>query len=132
VRNIGSTDICERCGKDYIVAGGLQRFCPDCASAHAAEYDRVTSIEYYHANKERINPIRNERRRIGYIKCRVCNKLFDPKGTRRKECSQKCRRKYVNRRWMHNYYRKKFKTGTGTKAPRNIGRNKLRPPKDGD
>lgn len=30
-RQIGSTDICQRCGKPYIVKGGLQKYCPECA-----------------------------------------------------------------------------------------------------
>ncbi len=31
VRPIGSKDICEVCGKEYIVDGGNQRYCPACA-----------------------------------------------------------------------------------------------------
>src|SRR5690606_15237063 len=73
VRSIGSTDKCERCGNEYIVEGGLQRFCPDCQPIHAMEYDRITAIEFYHDNKDRINPVRNERRRIDPVRiCVIC------------------------------------------------------------
>lgn len=30
-RRLGSTDKCQRCGKEYIVSGGMQKYCPDCA-----------------------------------------------------------------------------------------------------
>ncbi|MDT2182425.1 hypothetical protein P7H07_19215, partial [Paenibacillus larvae] len=45
------------------VNAGLQRFCPDCQPIHAAEHDRRTSLEYYTANKDTINPARNQKRR---------------------------------------------------------------------
>lgn len=104
-RPLGSTDQCEKCGKDYIVVGGLQRFCPECAPQHKKEYDRITSKAFYHANAERIKPIKNERRRQGLIKCRECGKEFDAQGTRRKDCSDVCRRAYINRRWREKYYK---------------------------
>lgn len=63
IRPLGSVDTCERCGESYTVEGGLQRFCPDCQSIQAAEHDRETSLAFYYENKERINPVRNERRK---------------------------------------------------------------------
>lgn len=63
IRPLGSIDKCTRCGKQYTVEGGQQRFCPECQPVHTQEYDRETSLEYYHEHKARINPVRNERRR---------------------------------------------------------------------
>jgi Zn finger protein HypA/HybF involved in hydrogenase expression len=63
VRSLGSTDICERCGNQYEVKAGLQRFCEDCQRAHALEKDRELGLKYYESKKDEINPARNERRR---------------------------------------------------------------------
>lgn len=49
LRPLKSTDICARCGKEYIVNSGRQRYCPDCAAeatkdvvaAHKREYFRT-------------------------------------------------------------------------------------------
>lgn len=106
-RPIGCTDHCEKCGDEYRVTGGKQRFCPKCAQEHRIEYDRETSITFYNSHKERINPSRNERRRIGLITCKWCGTEFDAKKTRRVYCNPKCRRKAKNKQWMDNYYNKK-------------------------
>nr|DAW46093.1 MAG TPA: putative transcriptional regulator [Caudoviricetes sp.] len=52
VRPIGSTDVCVRCGKEYTVSNGLQKYCPDCAveavravvAAHKREYNRAVDV----------------------------------------------------------------------------------------
>ncbi len=106
-RPLGSIDQCERCGQEYTVKGGLQRFCQDCQPIHAKEYDRETSIEFYHVNKERINPVRNNRRRIGLRKCEWCGAEFDHRGTKRLTCSDECRRQLKNKKYRDRYNRKK-------------------------
>ena len=111
VRPLGSIDECIQCGNNYIVVGGMQRFCPKCAPIHAREHDRVTSLQFYHANKNRINPIRYIRRKVGLIPCIECGKIFDPQGTRRRYCGDTCRRKRINRVWMDRYYQKRLKGG---------------------
>lgn len=62
VREWGSIDFCERCGKEFIVNAGLQRYCPECQPIHAKEYDRITSLETYHNNSAKINKSRLEAR----------------------------------------------------------------------
>lgn len=52
VRPIGSTDVCARCGQEYTVSNGLQKYCPDCAdeairavvAAHKREYNRTVEM----------------------------------------------------------------------------------------
>lgn len=108
IRPLGSVDTCERCGESYTVEGGLQRFCPDCQSIQAAEHDRETSIDFYHLNKEQINPPRNERRRIGSRKCEWCGEEFDHRGTKRLTCSDEHQRLLKNKKWNEwNRARKK-------------------------
>jgi len=92
-RKLGSTDNCARCGKPYTVTGGLQKYCPGCAVEAMRENDRNQALQYYEDNKEQINPVRNDKRRVKTKKCVVCGKEFDPNGTVRNTCSQECRRK---------------------------------------
>lgn len=95
-RALGSTDTCERCKKPYTVVAGLQRFCPECQPIHAAEYDRNTSIEFYHEHKERINPPRNNKRRKRGNICEWCGNTFEPiNGST--TCNDECRRQLRNR-----------------------------------
>ena len=54
---------CEICGKEYVIASARQKYCPDCAKDAVKAVDRQQGLEYYHINKKRINPVRNERRR---------------------------------------------------------------------
>ncbi|RKN74981.1 hypothetical protein [Paenibacillus ginsengarvi] len=110
-RKLGSIDACERCGKDYKIASALQRFCPECRPIHSAEHDRETWIQFYHKNKDRINPARNDRRRIEPTReCVVCDTVFEHKGTTSLTCSHDCSRAYINKNWNEVYgprYREK-------------------------
>lgn len=96
LRPLGSIDKCKMCCKEYVVVSGLQEYCPDCQKPHAKEYDRETSIDFYHKNKQRINPVRYPKRQKPPIKCRWCSKEFKPH-TRSKECSPECKRAYLNK-----------------------------------
>src|SRR5690606_13778524 len=90
-RPIGSIDKCERCGKDYVVNAGLQRFCEDCQLPHKLEHDYKRAMPKYEANKERYNPSRNERRRVSLRSCRICGKQFEPR-SQQAMCSAECKR----------------------------------------
>lgn len=105
VRTLGSKDSCQRCGKEYIVEGGLQRYCPECQPIHSAEYDRTTSLSFYHEKKEELNPVRNSRRQIGEIICPVCQTTFNPGGTAKVTCSDTCERDYINKKWRERFYK---------------------------
>lgn len=47
VREIGSTDKCERCGNTYTVTGPNQRFCSKCGAKHTKERVKKYSRQYY-------------------------------------------------------------------------------------
>lgn len=100
---VGKQDVCERCGSAYTVNAGLQRFCAACQKEHRQEYDRVTALDYYKAHRDRINPPRNVRRRIGPKACIVCGKEFKVP-TCNITCSPECRRKWINMLWRTRYY----------------------------
>ena len=65
------------------IAGSLQKYCPDCSPCALLEIDAVQGIEYYKHNKEKLNPKRNEKRRVlckKQVPCEVCKQLFHKKG----------------------------------------------------
>ena len=90
-RHLGDTDKCVVCGADYIVTGGNQRYCPNCAPSAVAEKDRQQSLEWYAENKAEYNPVRNQRRRKNEAVCTVCGKTFHQHGIPVKVCSDECR-----------------------------------------
>lgn len=111
-RSLGSKDKCERCGKEYTVESGLQRFCPDCQPIHTLEYDRETALPFYHQNKDRLNPVRNERRRVGERNCDWCGAVYVVTVGGQLTCSEECKRKLKNKNWNEKYgprYRQKKK-----------------------
>lgn len=79
VRELGTTDTCTACGREYEVEGGNQRYCPSCAPAAVAAVDRRQGMEYYTSRKDEINPARNVARRkarSGPHRCERCTKIF--------------------------------------------------------
>lgn len=115
-RPIGSTDLCQRCGKPYSVEAGPQRYCKDCAEIALKEHYREKGIEYYHekydgnqSEKEQ----RNQKRRLPRyeeIHCRICGKLFIPETRHAVYCSKKCAKeghKLVCRQWVADNKEKK-------------------------
>lgn len=92
-RKLGSIDYCQACGKEYIVASGLQKYCPDCAAEQIKMRDRERGKEYM-AEQRKLNPDRvKEWKRAKYKEatCPVCGKTFTPIDGREKTCSDDCR-----------------------------------------
>ena len=93
-REIGSVSRCERCGAEYIVEGGLQRYCPACAK----EIWKEDALRRYKQNKDAINERRRPSRAEVYKKavesrvrvCAVCGKEFTASSRRRLYCSDGC------------------------------------------
>lgn len=103
-RKLGSTDTCERCKKDFVVKAGLQRFCEDCRPEHILEYDRETSLPFYHEHKTNINPVRNERRRQGIRNCDWCGNEHQITVGSPTTCSPECKRLLKNKKWNERYH----------------------------
>lgn len=88
-RKIGSTSICEVCGKPYIVTGGLQKYCPACAPEAIRQADNAASRRWNaaHTTPEQR---RQERQSAAVpIPCAVCGTLFVPKDSAL-TCSAAC------------------------------------------
>lgn len=104
-RKLGSTDTCQRCRKPYKVSAPIQRFCPDCQPIHALEYDRETSLPFYHENKYRTNPVRNIRRQVGTRNCDWCGKEYLKTNASLSCETAECKRQ-LNLKWQRERYKK--------------------------
>ena len=51
-RKIGSTDLCEKCGKEYIVTSGLQKYCPECAKEQKRRLQAIYDYKRGEGNVE--------------------------------------------------------------------------------
>lgn len=99
-RHLGSIDSCVRCGKEYIVKSGQQRYCSECSKEAVMEIDKEQGLEWYYKNAASYNPVRKERRRKKTEICVVCGREFASQGTSRKICSEECH-KIRKREWQH-------------------------------
>lgn len=117
VRSIGSTAYCERCGQPYIVNGGLQRYCPDCAPDATREAANANSRAWNatHTTPEQRKIERS--RHAAEIPCKVCGRMFVPSScalTCSPECSQELHRQNAkvfearNRETRNAYHRKRI------------------------
>lgn len=91
-RKLGSTDICQACGKEYTVEGGLQRYCPECGKTVVAENVRAQSRKWNASHREELNAYRQDMRKDRRV-CAVCGKAFSspiPSVT----CSPECAAEY--------------------------------------
>ena len=96
IRPIGSVDLCQKCGMEYTVCSGAQRYCPDCAGDAVAENVRALARGRYakaYATPE-AKEARQEKRRTdwqGVRYCLECGAAFTPAHPRQVCCSNGCR-----------------------------------------
>lgn len=112
-RQLGSIDQCVRCGKDYIVKGALQRYCPECAPIAVKEVDNAQSREWAKANPGAMAAAKERERAkpkpANYMVCPICGETFAKTPHRRKYCSDACAaegmraryREYRRRKGLH-------------------------------
>lgn len=86
VRPLGSTDLCEVCGKPYIVKSARQRYCPDCAAEAVTAADNAQGRAY-------MEDYRKERIRHTDRFCKVCGAEIPPDSPEKYYCSDACRQK---------------------------------------
>lgn len=83
-RRLGSIDQCTVCGRDYVVNGSLQRYCPDCAPAEYRRKDAEAALAYDNAHNV-AQKIRDQYRSArSPIPCAVCGTPFIPNNSSRK------------------------------------------------
>lgn len=114
-RPLGSIDKCVVCGKEYIVTGGLQKYCKDCAPEAVRAIDREQSKQW---NKEHgFYDARREQGRNGVKICVICGGVIQP-GSPAVTCSPECNRKKLRLSQAEIAQ----KHGVNTKIPQRIKR----------
>ena len=96
-RPLGSTDLCEVCGKPYVVESGRQKYCKGCAEAAVREVDRLQSLAWNRANTTPVQRREERRTSTATIPCVVCGKGFVPRGVS-KTCSPACAAQLARRK----------------------------------
>lgn len=90
-RQIGSIDTCEICGKEYIVSGGMQKYCKDCSENAVKEKVKAHKKIYMQGRRE-INQERKKERKENRKICLICGRAFQA-DTPTVTCSKECERK---------------------------------------
>ena len=89
-RPLGSIDKCQRCGAEYEVKSGLQKYCNDCARDALLDWQKGHKKGY---NKKSGQDVKKYQRRKSQNKiCVYCEKSFKT-GTSSNLCSDYCRQK---------------------------------------
>lgn len=112
-RKIGSTAYCSVCGKPYTVAGGLQKYCPDCAPKAISENIKEASREWAKDHKREIYQRKQNLSASRKYVCAYCGKAFTPK-TSESWCSEECRREL----YRISNAASKYKAGVTSNPPR--------------
>lgn len=89
-RQIGSIDICHICGKEYIVNGSNQQYCPQCAQDAVRQIDRAQSRAWIAEHRESSKARKKERAKNRRV-CEVCGNVFysdKPSVTCSPECAK--------------------------------------------
>lgn len=135
-RKIGSTAYCEVCGQPFIVNGGLQRYCPQCAPETIRHKANALSRAWNEANVTPEQRKTERHQHTATIPCVICGKLFVPSSPAR-TCSPACsdalsrrnRADYEtkNRVARNEYHRKRLadKLAAMTEAERQAYRDKI-------
>lgn len=104
-RPLGSIDLCQRCGAEYTVESGMQKYCKACSAV--ATRDSIRAHKRAYAAARRADPeqgeaIRQAKRIVPQKRvCRRCGKAFEAR-TRADYCSDACRME-ANREYQRAY-----------------------------
>lgn len=94
-RKLGSIDLCTRCGGEYVVASGRQKYCPVCSGEAVAQTVRAHKRQYAADHAEQMAKYKSAMSRDRHV-CIICGTVFDsdrPKAT----CSDACDKIRIHR-----------------------------------
>lgn len=93
VRKLGSIDKCVKCGKEYVVNGALQKYCPSCAPEAYLEVDRAQARKWIANNMDYVQRGIDRTAAVPTRTCPVCGKEFKPHNAS-VTCSSECAAKH--------------------------------------
>lgn len=89
MRPLGSVDQCKRCGGDYTVESGRQKYCPSCQRDASLEWQRDHKIGY--SKNHDVNSRKQEKRKNQQKICKYCQRPFRT-DTTTVYCSEYCKK----------------------------------------
>lgn len=96
-RKLGSIDLCQHCGKPYVVNGGAQKYCKACAEFAVKQNISKKKREQGKDPEIRTRKRENRREDAKHYKhigiCAYCGKEFTRTKERRLLCSDECKQK---------------------------------------
>lgn len=92
VRPLGSLDMCQVCGKEYIVTSGAQIYCPVCAPDAVREKVLPTKRSRARDHAEEQSARKKELRKESAV-CAYCGALYTPTDAA-VTCSEQCAKEY--------------------------------------
>lgn len=95
-RPLGSIDICRNCGKEYVVNGSRQIYCPECAGEAVGEKVKQAKRQWAEDRQHEITEQKLEKRKDRKV-CAVCGKPFSSP-TPTVTCSPACAAEQKRRR----------------------------------
>lgn len=104
VRKLGSIDICQACGKEYIVEGPTQKYCKDCGPEQAGKNIKAHKRLYMAGIADKTAAKKAENRSYNKV-CLVCGKVFDA-DTPTVTCSPECAKKLKSFRMAETDFRR--------------------------
>lgn len=104
-RPLGSIDICNKCGKEYVVTSGLQKYCPDCAPEAVRATIREHKRKMVKVYNREVRPERRKAMKEGLTVCAVCGKTFTAKSAT-VTCSPECAREYKRQQQAISDYKR--------------------------
>lgn len=89
-RKLGSIDKCLKCGKEYIVQSGKQKYCPACAVEAIRGNIRAERKKYMQEKREKSPALVKEWKRVKFetLICPICKEEFTPTDYRQKSCER--------------------------------------------
>lgn len=102
-RHRGDIDKCERCGKDYVVKSGLQKYCPDCQRQASLEKQRERKRRPEEAAKRRDHTKQIRKKRIKV--CVYCEQEYQSTSSSNC-CSDECRKRHKHLQHTRYMYSK--------------------------
>jgi len=90
-RHIGDVDQCARCGAEYIVQSGAQKYCKSCTELAKKENEHRQAVDYYYNQGGKEKSIENAKKmKENATVCPVCGELFTALKKNPVYCSREC------------------------------------------
>lgn len=97
-RNIGDTDVCKRCGKEYTVTSGAQKYCKKCYKELKHDKRAEANKKFLKKKKQVIDEYYDDLANRGIMVCRGCGKAFEYNSQTEEKYCPECVKKRIEKK----------------------------------